>query len=83
MTLFISFLFVNLRKVLYKMTLEEYYKAEEKIRENEPQNISLGEAMAYYKKEKEKLRSQLSPEVLEKVLKNERRFYDKMQSGIS
>ncbi len=65
------------------MTLEEYYKAEEKIRENEPQNISLGEAMAYYKKEKEKLRSQLSPEVLEKVLKNERRFYDKMQSGIS
>lgn len=63
------------------MTLEEYYKVEDKIRHKEPKNLSLGEIMAYYKKEK--LRSQLSPEVLEKVLKNERHFYDKMQSGIS
>ena len=65
------------------MTLEEYYKAEDEIRKKEPTNLSLGEIMAYYKKEKEKLRSQLSPEVLEKVLKNERHFYDKMQSGVS
>jgi len=63
------------------MTIEEYYKAEDEIRKKEPKNLSLGEIMAYYKKEK--LRSQLSPEVLEKVLKNEHRFYDKMQSGIS
>lgn len=65
------------------MTLEEYYKAEDEIRKKEPKKLSLGEIMAYYKKEKEKLRSQLSPEVLEKVLKNERHFYDKMQSGVS
>ena len=65
------------------MTLEEYYEAEDEIRKKEPKNLSLGEIMAYYKKEKEKLRSQLSPEVLEKVLKNERHFYDKMQSGVS
>lgn len=65
------------------MTLEEYYKAEDEIRKKAPKNVSWGEKMAYYKKEKEKLRSQLSPEVLEKVLKNERHFYDKMQSGIS
>lgn len=83
MTLFISFLFVNLRKILYQMTLEEYYKAEDKIREKAPKNVSWGEKMAYYKKEKEKLRSQLSPEVLEKVLKNVERFQRKMQSDIS
>ena len=70
------------------MTLEEYYKAEDEIRKKAPKNVSWGEIMTYYerlyyKKEKEKLRSQLSPEVLEKVLKNERHFYDKMQSGIS
>jgi hypothetical protein len=53
------------------------------IRKKAPKNVSWGEKMAYYKKEKEKLRSQLSPEVLEKVLKNERHFYDKMQSGVS
>ena len=63
------------------MTLEEYYKAEDEIRKKAPKNVSWGEKMAYYKKEK--LRSQFSPEVLEKVLKNERHFYDKMQSGIS
>lgn len=62
------------------MTLEEYYKAEDKIRHNEPKNASLAEIFSFYKREKEKLRSQLSPEVLEKVLENERRFYDKMQS---
>lgn len=65
------------------MTLEEYYKAEDKIRHKEPEKASLSERVIFYKKEIEKLRSQLSPEVLEKVLKNERRFYDKMQSGIS
>ena len=63
------------------MTLEEYYKAEDKIREKAPKNVSWGEKMAYYKKEK--LRSQLSPEVLEKVLKNVERFQRKMQSDIS
>ena len=65
------------------MTLEEYYKAEDKIKHKEPEKASLGERIIFYKKEIEKLRSQLSPEVLEKVLKNERHFYDKMQSGIS
>lgn len=64
------------------MTLEEYYKAEDEIRHNEPEKTSLGERIIFYKKEVEKLRSQLSPEVLEKVLDNERRFYDKMQSGV-
>ena len=63
------------------MTLEEYYKAEEKI--VAPEKFSLGERINFYQKEIKKLRSQLSPEVLAKVLKNERRFYDKMQSGIS
>ena len=63
------------------MTLEEYYKAEEKI--VAPKKFSLGERITFYQKEIKKLRSQLSPEVLEKVLKNERHFYDKMQSGIS
>lgn len=62
------------------MTLEEYYKAEDEIRHNESEKASLGERIIFYKKEVEKLRSQLSPEVLEKVLENERRFYDKMQS---
>lgn len=56
------------------MTLEEYYKAEDEIRHNEPEKTSLGERIIFYKKEVEKLRSQLSPEVLEKVLENERRF---------
>lgn len=63
------------------MTLEEYYIAEDKI--IAPSEMSLGERITFYKKEKEKLRSQLSPEVLEKVLENERRFYDKMQSGVA
>lgn len=63
------------------MTLEEYYKAKENIKI--PEGLSFSEEMKYYKKELDKLRSQLPPEVLEKVLKNERHFYDKMQSGIS
>ena len=63
------------------MTLEEYYKAEEKI--VAPEKFSLEERITLYQKEIKKLRSQLSPEVLEKVLKNERHFYDKMQSGVS
>ena len=65
------------------MTIEEYYKAEDKIKHKEPEKASLGERIIFYKKEIEKLRSQLSPEVLEKVLKNERHFYDKMQSDAS
>ena len=63
------------------MTIEEYYKAEEKI--VAPEKFSLEERITFYQKEIKKLRSQLSPEVLEKVLKNERHFYDKMQSGVS
>lgn len=62
------------------MTLKEYYKAEDKI--IAPPEMSLRERLTFYKKELDKLRSQLSKEVLEKVLENERRFYDKMQSGI-
>ena len=65
------------------MTIEEYYKAENEIKHKEPEKASLGERVIFYKKEIEKLRSQLSPEVLEKVLKNERHFYDKMQSSVS
>ncbi len=65
------------------MTLEEYYKAKEKIEKDIPNELSFSEEMKYYKKELDKLRSQLSPEVLEKVLKNVERFQRKMQSGIS
>ena len=65
------------------MTLEEYYKAKEKIEKDIPNGRSFSEEMKYYKKELDKLRSQLSPEVLEKVLKNVERFQRKMQSGIS
>ena len=65
------------------MTIEEYYKAEDKIKHKEPEKASLGERIIFYKKEIEKLRSQLSPEVLEKVLKNVERFQRKMQSGVS
>ena len=65
------------------MTLEEYYKAKEKIEKDIPNELSFLEEMKYYKKELDKLRSQLSPEVLEKVLKNVERFQRKMQSGIS
>ncbi len=43
-------------KIFNQMTLEEYYKAEDEIKKKEPKNLSLGEIMAYYKKEK--LRSQ-------------------------
>lgn len=60
------------------MTLEEYYKAKENIQI--PEGLSFSEEMKYYKKELDKLRSQLSPEVLEKVLENVRRFQRKMQS---
>ena len=45
-------------KIFNQMTLEEYYKAEDEIKKKEPKNLSLSEIMAYYKKEKEKLRSQ-------------------------
>ena len=62
------------------MTLEEYYKAKENIKI--PEGLSFSEEMKYYKKELDKLRSQLPPEVLEKVLKNVERFQRKMQSGI-
>ena len=65
------------------MTLEEYYKAKEKIEKDIPNGLSFSEEMKYYKKELEKLRSQLPPGVLEKVLKNVERFQRKMQSGIS
>lgn len=65
------------------MTLEEYYKAKEKIEKGIPNGLSFSEEMKYYKKELDKLRSQLSPGVLEKVLKNVERFQRKMQSGIS
>jgi hypothetical protein len=65
------------------MTLEEYYKAKEKIEKDIPNGLSFSEEMKYYKKELDKLRSQLSPEVLEKVLKNVERFQRKMQSGVS
>ena len=65
------------------MTLGEYYKAKEKIEKDIPNGHSFSEEMKYYKKELDKLRSQLSPEVLEKVLKNVERFQRKMQSGIS
>ena len=65
------------------MTLEEYYKAKEKIEKDIPNKLSFSEEMKYYKKELDKLRSQLSPEVLEQVLKNVERFQKKMQSGIS
>lgn len=60
------------------MTLEEYYKAKENIQI--PEGLSFSEEMKYYKKELDKLRSQLSPGVLEKVLENVRRFQRKMQS---
>lgn len=60
------------------MTLEEYYKAKENIQI--PKGLSFSEEMKYYKKELDKLRSQLSPEVLEKVLEDVRRFQQKMQS---
>lgn len=60
------------------MTLEEYYKAKENIQI--PEGLSFSEEMKYYKKELDKLRSQLSPEVLEKVLEDVRRFQQKMQS---
>jgi len=65
------------------MTLEEYYKAKEKIEKDIPNGLSFSEEMKYYKKELDKLRSQLPPGVLEKVLKNVERFQRKMQSGIS
>lgn len=61
------------------MTLEEYYIAEDKI--VAPTTMSLAERINFYKEEVEKLRSQLSPEILEKVLENERHWEDKMQSG--
>ena len=57
------------------MTLEEYYKAKENIKI--PEGLSFSEEMKYYKKELDKLRSQLPPEVLEKVLKNVERFQKK------
>ena len=65
------------------MTLEEYYKAENEIKHKEPEKASLGERVIFYKKEIEKLRSQLSPKDLEKVLEDVRRFQKKMQSGVS
>ena len=73
----------NFIKIFNQMTLEEYYKAKEKIEKDIPNKLSFSEEMKYYKKELDKLRSQLSPEVLEQVLKNVERFQKKMQSGIS
>ena len=70
-------------KSFNQITLEEYYKAKEKIEKDIPNRLSFSEEMKYYKKELDKLRSQLPPEVLEKVLKNVERFQRKMQSGIS
>lgn len=62
------------------MTLEEYYKAERKI--IAPPDMAWYDKRKFYKEEKGKLRSLLSPEVLEKVLRNERHLSDKMQSGV-
>ncbi len=60
------------------MTLKEYYKALEQIKI--PEGLSFSKEMEYYKKEMDKLRSQLSQEDLETVLENVRRFQRKMQS---
>ena len=63
------------------MTLEEYYKAKENIKITE--GLSWEDEDKFYFQEIEKLRSQLSPKDLEKVLEDVRRFQKKMQSGIS
>lgn len=62
------------------MTLEQYYIEEKKIELNEPKNASWSEIFSFYRAEIDKLRSKLPKKVLDKVLENERRFYDKMQS---
>lgn len=59
------------------MTLEEYYKEEEKIKA--PKNMPWVEKGKFYTEEINKLRAKLSKEVLEEVLKRERHFEDKMQ----
>ena len=63
------------------MTIEEYYKAKENIKI--PEGLSWVDEDKFYFQEIEKLRSQLSPKDLEKVLEDVRRFQKKMQSGIS
>ena len=63
------------------MTLEEYYKAKENIKV--PEGLSWEDEDKFYFQEIEKLRPQLSPKDLEKVLEDVRRFQKKMQSGVS
>ena len=60
------------------MTLEEYYKAKEKIKR--PEGLSWEDEDKFYFQEIEKLRSQLSQKDLEKVLEDIRRFQKKIQS---
>lgn len=53
------------------MTLEEYYKTKENIKV--PEELSWENEDKFYFQEIEKLRSQLSPKDLEKVLEDVRR----------
>ncbi|MDO4763848.1 MAG: hypothetical protein Q4A00_05650 [Flavobacteriaceae bacterium] len=63
------------------MTLEEYYKAIKNLKA--PDNMDWVKRHFYYMEETEKLRSQLSEKDLKVVLEEQRRWEDKMQSGVS
>lgn len=62
------------------MTLEEYYKAKEKIKA--PEGMDWFDKFDFYKTENDKLKKQLSPEALRIVKEREDRWEDKMQSSV-